>query len=44
MITSSDVEHMNSETRTIAAISGKTITLDAPLVHRHFSEVETYGS
>lgn len=35
---------MQSEVRTITAISGNTITIDSPLIYKHYSAVETYGT
>jgi hypothetical protein len=43
VIASGDYAHLQSERRIIKTISGKTITFDEPLVHRHYSAVETYG-
>jgi len=45
-IASTDFNHNNSECFTIVAISSdnKTLTLDSPLVNRHYGEIETYGN
>jgi len=37
-------EARNAEKRTIASISGNTLSFDEPLLYKHFSDVETYGS
>jgi hypothetical protein len=48
VIASTDWNHIHSERRiikTITTVSGKSvITFDQPLVYRHYSAVETYGS
>lgn len=48
VISSTDWNHINAERRIIKSItenSGKSIiTFDEPLVHRHYSAVETYGN
>ncbi|CAD8161606.1 unnamed protein product [Paramecium octaurelia] len=45
IITSSEVQHLQSEKRYITAVSEdkKTLHLDSPLQYKHYSEIETYG-
>ncbi len=42
MLASTDFDPRQAERRTIAAISGNTITLDRPLDYMHFGEI-TFG-
>lgn len=42
-ISSTDFDYLQAEERTIAAISGSTITLDHPLLHTHYGQTQTYG-
>ena len=41
---SSEVEHTQAEVRTIVSVNNQVITLDQPLLHKHYSAIETYGS
>ena len=44
VVASTDFNHRHAEQRTITAISGNTITVNAPFSYKHFAGVETYGS
>ena len=44
VVASTNFDHNEAERRKITAISGRTITVDAPFKFLHFAGVETYGS
>ncbi|KAM3144741.1 hypothetical protein pb186bvf_003050 [Paramecium bursaria] len=44
VIMSSEVEHTQAEVRTIVSVNNQVITLDQPLLHKHYSAIETYGT
>ncbi len=43
VIASSDYWEHHDEEREITAVSGNTLTLDAPLQYRHWGEIQTWG-
>jgi len=44
VIASTDFDHNQAERRTIAAVNGKTLTLNQSLNYQHFAGVENYGT
>ena len=44
IITSSHWNHLQTERRIIESVSGHVITFNDPLIYRHYSAVETYGT
>ncbi len=44
VIAPTDFQPLEAEERTVKAISGTTITLDAPLEYRHWGKVQTLGA
>ena len=44
VIASTSFDHYEAERRTITAVSGTTVTLNASLIHQHFAGVENYGT
>lgn len=43
VITSTDYDQDHAEVRTITSVSGTVVSLDAPLSHRHWGTVQSYG-
>lgn len=44
VVASTSFDHFEAERRNIVAVSGNTITVDAPFKNFHFAGVETYGN